>query len=71
MEELESGDMKAICTSEGKEYIYRVSSGLYRRIEAATSEAARLLCAKHTFCYEYLIDILYKSALGTTDVEGV
>lgn len=25
MEELESGDMKAICTSEGTEYIYRVS----------------------------------------------
>lgn len=26
VEELESGEMKAICTSEGKEYIYRVSS---------------------------------------------
>lgn len=24
MEELESGEMMAICTSEGKEYIYRV-----------------------------------------------
>lgn len=28
VEELESGEMKAICTSEGKEYIYRVSSAL-------------------------------------------
>lgn len=25
VEELESGEMKAICTSEGQEYIYRVS----------------------------------------------
>ena len=25
VEELESGDMRAICTSEGTEYIYRVS----------------------------------------------
>lgn len=28
MEELESGEMKAICTSEGKEYLYRVSDAL-------------------------------------------
>lgn len=26
VEELESGEMKAICTPEGKEYVYRVSS---------------------------------------------
>lgn len=28
VEELESGEMKAICTSEGKEYLYRVSATL-------------------------------------------
>lgn len=26
MEELESGEMRAICSSEGKEYIYKVSA---------------------------------------------
>lgn len=43
VEELESGEMKAICTSEGKEYIYRVSSALLFSSESATSEAARFV----------------------------
>lgn len=35
MEELESGEMKAICTSEGQEYLYKVSAALEMELTAS------------------------------------
>lgn len=35
VEELESGEMKAICTSEGQEYLYKVCAALEMELMAS------------------------------------